>query len=95
MHVLVSGDTEILQRFRVLNKISTENTIAWKPLEYILLFATAIPFIYYFLAIYGSSKFFLQGRPDPEPQPDFTLPMRNLRPVKGLDRDAYENFATL
>jgi hypothetical protein len=41
-----------------------------KPLEYILPFATAIPFIHYFLAIYSSSKFFLQGCRDPEPQPD-------------------------
>jgi hypothetical protein len=39
-----------------------------KPLEYILLFAAAIPFIYYFLAIYSSSKSLLQGRREPEPQ---------------------------
>ena len=55
--VLVSGDTEILQRFRVLNKISYRKYDCIEAsLEYILLFATAIPFIYYFLAIYSSSS---------------------------------------
>ena len=87
-HVLVSGDTEILQRFRVLNKISNRKYDCIEASRIILLFATAIPFIYYFLAIYSSSKFFLQGRRDLKPQPDFTLPMSNLRPVKGLDRQA-------
>jgi hypothetical protein len=38
---------------------------------------------------------FFAGRRDPEPQPDFTPPMSNLKPVKGLDHDAYENFTTL
>jgi ceramide glucosyltransferase len=65
------------------------------PIEYILLFAAAIPFIYYFLAIFSSSKFFWQARLGPGAQPDFTPPISNLKPVKGLDPDAYENFTTL
>lgn len=72
-HVLVSGDTEILQRFRVLNKSSNRK--------------------YDFLAIYSSSKFFLQAVAIRKP--DFTPPMNNLKPVKRLDHDAYENFTTV
>jgi len=94
-HVLVSGDTEILQRFRVLNKISNRKYDCMEASRIYPAVRPAIPFIYYFLAIYSSSKFFLQGRRDPEPQPDFTPPMSNLRPVKGLDHEAYENFARL
>jgi ceramide glucosyltransferase len=66
-----------------------------KLIEYILLFLAAVPFIYYFLVIYSSSKFFWQAKRAAEAPLDFTPPVSNLKPVKGLDPDAYENFATL
>jgi ceramide glucosyltransferase len=62
-----------------------------------LLFLAAVPFIYYFLAIYSSWRFFWQARREAAQGPlsEFTPPISNLKPVKGLDPDAYENFASL
>jgi len=62
--------------------------------EYAVLFAAAIPFIFYFLAIYSCSRYFWQARNYSRNNPDFTPPVSNLKPVRGLDADAYENFAS-
>jgi ceramide glucosyltransferase len=63
-------------------------------LEYVVLFAAAIPFIFYLLAIYSSSRYFRQSRSQSGRNVDFTPPVSNLKPVRGLDPDAYENFAS-
>lgn len=68
--------------------------MAPKPLEYAVLFAGAIPFIFYILAVYSSSRYFRQARHQPTSELDFTPAVSNLKPVRGLDPDAYENFAT-
>jgi ceramide glucosyltransferase len=52
-----------------------------------------IPFIYYLIVIYSSWRFFHQPLP-PSPETPFTPPVSNLKPVRGLDPDAYENFAS-
>ena len=57
----------------------------------IVLAVAAFPFIYYLLALYSSWRFF--RRPPAAPS-DFTPPVSNLKPVRGLDPDAYENFAS-
>ncbi|MGC1415672.1 MAG: glycosyltransferase [Candidatus Acidiferrum sp.] len=53
----------------------------------------AIPFIYYFLALYSSWQFFRQARKSKQPL-DFTPPVSNLKPIRGLDAEAYESFAS-
>jgi ceramide glucosyltransferase len=63
--------------------------------EYFLLAVAAIPFIYYLLAIYSTLKFFGgRGRHVAAQKSSFTPPVSNLKPVRGLDPEAYENFAS-
>ncbi len=60
-------------------------------LAYLFLGIAGLPFIYYLLAIYSSRRFFSQR--DIEPG-SFTPPLSILKPVRGLDPDAYKNFAS-
>ena len=59
----------------------------------LFLAVAAIPFIYYLLALYSSWNYFRQRTPR-QPDPNFTPPISNLKPIRGLDPDAYENFAS-
>lgn len=55
------------------------------------------PFVYYLLCIYSALSFFLAQRKPGRgvtPASDFMPPVSILKPVRGLDRDAYENFAS-
>jgi|SRR5579862_2235871 len=59
----------------------------------VVLILATFPFIYYFIALYSSWAFFRRTTADPG-VPKFTPPVSNLKPIRGIDPDAYENFAS-
>ena len=59
---------------------------------YLFLGIAAIPFIYYLIAIYSSLRYFHQ--PAAPPAPVFLPAVSNLKPIRGLDPEAYENLAS-
>jgi ceramide glucosyltransferase len=61
--------------------------------RYFILAVAVIPFIYYLIALYSSWQFFRRRR-ELGSQPDFTPPVSILKPIRGLDPDTYENFAS-
>lgn len=66
----------------------------WKVADYLFLGIATIPFVYYAIALYSSWRYF-RGSASPKPAefPDLR-PVSNLKPIRGLDPDAYENFAS-
>jgi ceramide glucosyltransferase len=63
----------------------------WMLVRDALLVLAVAPFAYYLLAIVAAGKFF-QG--SSQASPDFFPPVSILKPIRGLDRQAYENFAS-
>ncbi len=63
-------------------------------LRWVVLIAALVPFAYYLAAIYSARHFFVERRKRSSPARDFTPPASILKPVRGLDREAYENFAS-
>jgi ceramide glucosyltransferase len=59
-----------------------------------LLGIAAIPFIYYGIALFSCLRFFLAAKSEVDAPNEFLPPVSNLKPVRGLDPDAYENFAS-
>lgn len=60
-------------------------------LRYCLMFVATFPFIYYLLVLYSSWRFFRQPPPAPG---KFMPPVSNIKPIRGNDPQAYENFAS-
>lgn len=58
----------------------------------VFLAIAAIPFIYYLIALFSSWRFFSQ--PEVTPDESFTPPVSILKPIRGLDPDAYQNLAS-
>ena len=58
----------------------------------IVLAIAAIPAIYYLLAIYSTTEFFTEAKKEARSRPDFTPPVSCLKPIRGLDVEAYENY---
>jgi len=61
---------------------------------YIVLMLAAIPGIYYLLAIVSSLRYFHVAWRENPPNADFMPPISCLKPIRGLDDDAYENYAS-
>src|ERR1017187_8956737 len=59
-----------------------------------LLGIAAIPFIYYSIALFSAWRFFRQAANRSSGGTEFTPPVSILKPVRGLDPDAYDNFAS-
>src|SRR5580693_8814474 len=60
----------------------------------IILAIAAIPAIYYLLAIFCIIRFYTTSRRENAIPSDFTPPVSCLKPIKGLDVEAYENYAS-
>ncbi len=66
----------------------------WTVLRWLVLIFACASFAYYLLCIYAALRFFL-GKPKQKPAlSGFAPPASILKPVRGLDREAYENFAS-
>src|SRR5215472_1150924 len=62
---------------------------------YTLLVIATFPFIYYSLVLYSSWRFFRRPVMSVGGEPgSFTPPVSNLKPIRGIDPEAYENFAS-
>jgi ceramide glucosyltransferase len=61
----------------------------WTVLRDALLLLALAPLAYYALAIYAARRFFNSR---PSNSPDYAPPISILKPIRGLDREAYENY---
>jgi ceramide glucosyltransferase len=52
------------------------------------------PVVYYLLSLYCVFEYFRRLRETPARKSSFTPPASILKPVRGVDRDAYDNFAS-
>lgn len=61
---------------------------------YLFLILAASPFVYYLLVLFSTWRFFLRAEERLRGDSSFTPPVSNLKPLRGLDPEAYENLAS-
>jgi len=67
----------------------------WTAIRDALLVLAVAPFVYYLAAIVAAGKFFRKtSSGSPNVSSDFTPPVSILKPIRGLDRETYENYAS-
>jgi ceramide glucosyltransferase len=64
------------------------------PVRYVILAVAAIPFIYYLIALFSIWQFFRRSIPRGMADHGYAPPVSILKPIRGLDPNAYENFAS-
>jgi len=66
----------------------------WNTAGYLFLALAVIPFIYYLIALYSSWRYFRSSTAANVANAGCLGPVSILKPIRGLDPDAYENFAS-
>jgi len=61
---------------------------------YLVLVLALAPLAYYVLALYAGWSFFRRAKSSPR-DPSFAPPVSILKPVRGVDREAFANFASM
>lgn len=61
---------------------------------YLFLILAASPFLYYLLVLFSTRRFFWRAEERLRANSGFTPPVSNLKPLRGLDPEAYENLAS-
>jgi ceramide glucosyltransferase len=72
-----------------------ETLRVWTELRFLVLLPALAPLAYYCLAIFASWDYFRHLKNLPSSKPFIAPPISILKPVRGVDRWAYENFASM